>query len=225
MNDVIGILNKCMLFKGVDEDEIENIISRINYKIEEYGKDSMVAFEEDDCNLLGIIIDGTVEIRKIYSSGKNVTLTQLKKAHIFGEAIMFSNFNQYPATVISVTKSKIIFISKEEIVKLCSQNEIILKNFMNLLSNKVLMLNKKVKELSLDTLREKICFYLFEEHKKQKSLKIKLSMSREGLAKYIGVQRPSLSREMIKLRDEGLIDFDRSTITIKDIRTIEDILI
>ncbi|MCT4595189.1 MAG: Crp/Fnr family transcriptional regulator [Anaeromicrobium sp.] len=225
MKNIIGILNKCMLFKNVHEEEIEKIIRKINYKIGEYAKDSVVAFEEDDCSLLGIIIDGTIEIRKIYSSGKNVTLTQLKKSHIFGEAIMFSNFNQYPATVISVARSKIIFIPKEEIVKICSQNEIILKNFMNLLSNKILMLNKKVKELSLDTLREKICFYLFEEHKKQKSLKIKLSMSREGLAKYMGVQRPSLSREMIKLRDEGIIDFDRSTVTIKDIRNIEDILI
>lgn len=225
MKDFKSILYKCILFKDIDQKNTDKILNEINYNILNYKKDNIIAFEEDDCNKLGIILDGTIEVRKIYASGKNVTLTQLKAGNIFGEAIIFSNAHKYPATIIPITDCRVMFISRNEIVRICSDNKIVLKNFMNLLSNKILMLNKKVKELSLDTLREKICFYILEQYKRQNNMKIKLTMSREGLAKYMGVQRPSLSREMIKLKNDEIIDFDRNTITIKDLDLIEEILI
>ena len=43
-------------------------------------------------------------------------------------------------------------------------------------------------------------------------------MSKEELANNLFMQRPSLSRELIKMRDEGILDFDRWTITLKQRR-------
>jgi CRP-like cAMP-binding protein len=92
-----------------------------------------------------------------------------------------------------------------------------MENFLELLSNKLLILNKKVKMLSLESIRKKIENFLMEEYKKQRSNIIKVSLSRKEMAEHMGIQRPSLSRELIKMRKEGIIEFDKKAITIKDI--------
>jgi DNA-binding transcriptional regulator LsrR (DeoR family) len=40
------------------------------------------------------------------------------------------------------------------------------------------------------------------------------------MAEHMGIQRPSLSRELIKMRKEGIIEFDKKVIIIKDIRAL-----
>ena len=66
-----------------------------------------------------------------------------------------------------------------------------------------------------------ICEFLLSEYKKQNSLEIKLNMTKQALADRFGVQRPSLSRELIKMKNENIINFDRKTITILDIDEIK----
>ncbi|MCS4515791.1 cyclic nucleotide-binding domain-containing protein [Clostridium botulinum] len=92
-----------------------------------------------------MILDGSIEIQKLFSSGKTVTITTLSTGDIFGEVIVFSSMNKYPSTILSNSNSSVMFISKEDIIKLCSLDSLILNNLMGLLSNKILMLNKKLK--------------------------------------------------------------------------------
>jgi CRP-like cAMP-binding protein len=95
-----------------------------------------------------------------------------------------------------------------------------MENFLELLSNKLLILNKKVKMLSLESIRKKIENFLMEEYKKQGSNIIKVSLSRKEMAEHMGIQRPSLSRALIKMRDAGIIDFNREVIIIKDMASL-----
>ena len=64
------------------------------------------------------------------------------------------------------------------------------------------------------TIRESIISYLNFEAKKQNSSIIKLSMTKKALAERIGVQRTSLSRELAKMREDGLIEFNSVSITL-----------
>ncbi len=45
---------------------------------------------------------------------------------------------------------------------------------------------------------------------------MKLSMNREQFASYLNVTRPSLSRELINMQEDGLIEVDRDMIKILD---------
>lgn len=228
MHNLIQPLKKCVLFKELDPQEIQNILQKVRYSIHDNCKNCIscrtciLALEGDDCNSIGIVLQGNVEIQKHYPNGKIVSLSTLSEGHIFGEAIVFSSHHKYPATIVTMKNSKIIHISREDIIYMCSENSQILKNFMELLSSKILNLNKKITELSLETLRQKIIFYLLQQYKEQKKLKIKLSMSKKQLAEYLGVQRPSLSRELINMKNEGLISVDKDIIEIFDLEALQD---
>ena len=86
------------------------------------------------------------------------------------------------------------------------------------------MLNNKIKSISLKNVRQKVVDYILQEYIVQKQLVISLKMNKEEIANFIGIPRPSLSRELSKLRNEEIIKFDRNTITILDIEKLEEIL-
>lgn len=225
MKYLIQALKESSLFKSLDSEFIKSVLDKTKFKTNMYKKNSVIAFEGDLCNKIGIIINGHIEVQKIYPSGKTVTISKMGRGNIFGEVIIFSNMGQYPSSIISSTDSEIMFIPKDDIINLCTKNTIILNNFMELLSNKILMLNNKLKNISYHTIKEKLANFILEEYSKQNSLKIKINLSKKELAEHFGIPRPSLSRELINMKNDNIIDYDRKTIEILDLDGLEDILI
>lgn len=215
-------LNNNFLFKRVSDEKIEEIFSYIKYSEVSYNKGQILFQEGDACKNIGIIEEGSIQLERIYSSGKSIVLAKLSAGDVFGEALVISSTALYPATVIAKSNCKIIFINKKEIMKLCSSNERILENFVTLLSDKVIMLNKKVKSTSLKSVKHKVVDYILEKSNVENSNVIMINESKEDIAAYLGMPRPSLSRELIKLRDENIIDFDRNSITILKFHELEE---
>ena len=151
-------------------------------------------------------------------------MKKLSCGDVFGEALIFSKTTTYPVTVMANSNCIVGYLNKEDIIKLFSLNDIILENFLMLLSDKVIVLNNKIKSISLKNIKQKVADYILQEYKSQKQLIVNLKMNKEEIANFIGIPRPSLSRELIKLRKEKIIDFDRNNITILDIEKLEEIL-
>lgn len=225
MNNNFDPIFNSILFKGMNKEKLIEEIKKIDYSIREYGTDEIIALEDSPCIAISIVLEGEVEIQKIYASGKVFTLRKLKVGEIFGEVIVFSNHNRYPATIISSGKSRIIFLSKEGIGRLCRMNEEFLNNFMELMSSKILTLNSKLTEMSFKNIRDKLCNYILTQYKEQDTLNIKLKESKKTMAMNLGILRPSLSRELIKMRDEGLLNFDNNYIYVLDIDSIYNTLL
>lgn len=220
MNVLSDNLKRCILFKDMNSEDLSNFLNMSNYIIKKYLKGNMVVLEDSKCEEFGILLEGLLEAQTLYPSGKLLTFAQLKPVETFGEAILFSETNKIPVTIGAIKDSKIMFIKKEDLINCLTNCHKFMENFLELLSNKLLILNKKVKMLSLESIRKKIGNFLREEYKKQKSNIIKVSLSRKEMAEHMGIQRPSLSRELIKMREEGIIEFDRKVIVIKDVRAL-----
>ncbi|SHI10775.1 cAMP-binding domain of CRP or a regulatory subunit of cAMP-dependent protein kinases [Clostridium collagenovorans DSM 3089] len=216
-------LKETKVFSDFSLQEIENILRDIDIKQCEYSKDEIIAFEGEDINRVGIVLEGTINVQKHYISGKILNINHLKKGDLFGEVIIFSSMDKYPSTIVCDKRCKVAFIYKEDIVKLCKNDTKFLTKFMGILSNKILMLNNRVRVLSYSTIREKIADYLLNQYKIQGTMVLKIKDNREKLAENFGVARPSISRELINMKKEDLIDYNKSTITIKDLDALEDI--
>lgn len=211
------------MFKNKSEEYILNLFKDANYIIKNYSKNDIIAMEGDACTSIGLILDGNIDIKRMLGT-KVIHLSSFSKGHIFGEIIAFSDINLYPATVISSTPSKIMFISKDNFIKFCTSHEDFLGMFLNDLSNKIFVLNKSITNLTFNSIRQKICNFLISEYKLQNSENIKLKMTKEKIAESLGITRPSLSRELINMKNMGLIDYSRSHIKILNLEDIENIL-
>ena len=222
MEEIIKIIKKNQLFIGLNDESIKNVLKEIKYYIKNYSKGEIIAHEDDECSSLSLILDGTIEIQRLYSNGKYIVLSRLVQGDVFGEALVFSKSKTYPATVIALNECKVLFINKNDVLKICSYEEKILENFVSLLSNKVFILNSKIKSISFKSIRQKIINYILNEVKEQKSNSIVLRNTKEEIAAILGIPRPSLSRELIKLRDMNYIEFDRKEISVLDIESLEE---
>ena len=78
--------------------------------------------------------------------------------------------------------------------------------------NKVL--NQKIELLALKGMREKLATYLLYESQKQKSNTFQIIPNRNELAEYLNVSRTSMSRELGRMKDLGMIDFYQNSFKI-----------
>jgi len=101
-------------------------------------------------------------------------------------------------------------------------DEKVLGNFMSALSNKILMLNSKIKSIAFKSIKHKVINFILEQYKNQKSETITLKESKEEIASSLGIPRPSLSRELMNLRDLNFIEFNRNIIKILNIEELEE---
>ncbi|MCI6188586.1 MAG: Crp/Fnr family transcriptional regulator [Clostridium sp.] len=212
------------LFKGLDIEEIEDILKNISFTKIKYRKGEILAHEGEVCTSLGIILEGTIEMQRIYCNGKYIVIKKLSKGEVFGEALVFSERGFYPVTALAVNDCLIMYIKKEEVLSLCFQNKKILENFISLLSNKILMLNKKIKNISFKSIKEKVSNYILEESIIQNTDTISLNESKEDISAKLGMPRPSFSRELMRLKTLGIIDFNRRFIKIINKDELENIL-
>lgn len=224
MDKYLGSLNTSMLFENINKDDINNLIHNLKYRISNYEKNDIVAIEDDECYSLGIILSGKIEIHKPFPSGKVVTINTFSKGNVFGEALVFSEKHKYPATVIAANSSAIMYIDKVEVIQLMKKDERILNNFVSLLSNRILMLNDRITNLGFDTIRKKIANVILNEYRKQNSNYLILPFSRKKMAELLNIPRPSLSRELINMKREGIIDYRKNKIEILDLELLEQSL-
>lgn len=222
INDYITLLKQVKLFKNLEEQMLRELFMELNYKILSYSKGDIIFTEDDHCKSLGIVLEGMVEIQKIDSFGKVLTIAQFTSSDIFGENLIFGDDNNFPMTVSSKTDTIILHIQKDSIVKLCQKSSDFLYEYLRIVSNRAMALSSKLKEVTLKTIRQKICGFLLLQYSTQKTLKITLPMSKKDWADKLGVQRPSLSRELIKMKEEGLIDYDKAVIIIKNLEALEE---
>lgn len=224
MFDIEKALKDNILFKDFTNQEINSFLVSSQYRTADYKTGQIIAIEGDPLSGIGLILNGLLEVQKHYPSGKTLSINRLQTGKVFGEIVIFSSMKFFPSTILSVTDSKIMFIEKNNILKLCYQNEKFLRNLLYLLSEKILLLNKRLKFLSRETLRQKICFYLLDYYRKRKDLQVHITISREKMAEQFGVTRPSLSRELGKMAQEGLISINRNTISINNLALLEQYL-
>lgn len=214
MKKYLEFMPQIDLIKSIKPEEIESYLSEGSCNITEYGKNNIVHFVGEVCSKLEIILSGKVVIERIDESGNLMTIADFYGGDVLGGNLMFSKNPYYPMTVTAKHTTLILEINKTRLFQLFSDNHDFLKSYLEYVSDHTVILGDRIKHYVNRTIRESITSYLDYEHKKQNSNIIKLSMTKKALAERIGVQRTSLSRELAKMREDGLIEFTPVSISL-----------
>ncbi|WP_286910297.1 Crp/Fnr family transcriptional regulator [Clostridium sp. UBA1652] len=215
-------IRMCKLFKSFSDDEASELFNAKNNSTKTYSAGDILFMQDESCDYLSVVLDGVIEIQKLDADGNILIVASLEKGNVFGENLLFGDRHFYPMSVVCKNSSTVLHIHKSYVETLLQKNHEFLVIFLRILSNKAMALSSKLKQVSMKSLRQMICNYILSLYKKDKSLEITLNMSKKDWADKLGVQRPSLSRELINMKKDGLIDYDRSKIIILDLEEIKD---
>jgi CRP/FNR family transcriptional regulator, dissimilatory nitrate respiration regulator len=203
------------LFSGFDDESLKTLLTSDEVKDVKYPKGSYLHLEGDICSSMDILIEGELEIQRIDEQGGILTVTRFYPVSSLGENLLFGDNNIYPMSAFCSVDSRVIHLSHGIVLKLCQEREDFLLELLKNISNKAIILTDKIKMITNKSLRERINNYLYKESLLQKSCKIRLRSTKKEIAQILGVQRTSFSRELSKMRKEGVIEFDKDYIIIK----------
>lgn len=197
---------QCRLFQGFTLSEINQFFRKYSMTSVTYNKGDLLALKNDPVHAIGIIESGEVVVEE---DGLRKT-----PGTTFGENLLFSMSSKYSSNIIATTTTQVLYLKKEELLVALSTYTKLLQNYLSLLSQQAQSLGEHLQLLSQASLRDKIIAYV--KSKYQGDEKVPIGMTKESLAKYLNVKRPSLSRELIFMRLDNVISTDRKYFHILD---------
>jgi CRP-like cAMP-binding protein len=119
---------------------------------------------------------------------------------------------------------ELLLIDKPEFLKLLQNNNTVLVNFLNLVSNRSQFLSEKIRFLTFKTIKGKLAHYILQKAGKDVT-SIVMDKTQNEMAEFFGVARPSIGRALSELEEAGLIEVNRKKILILDKEGLADLTI
>lgn len=208
------IINKCPLFKGIKQEDIDKLLGNIFFQTKKYNPKEIISYQDEVVEHLMIVVSGTVHGVMNDISGKALIIEELNPPQPLATAFIFGNDNRFPVNIISETESTIIKIPKSEIIKMMKLNYDFLLNFVNIISGRAQFLSEKLKFLSFKNIKAKFAYYIMNLAKNENSNSVILPFSQEKMADLFGVSRPALARAIREMHNEGIISAQAKQIQI-----------
>lgn len=214
MKKYLSLIEKNTLLSFLNSNDIDAYLKDGSFAIKKYGKNGIVHLSGEQCEKLEIILSGKVAVDCIDDSGNLMSIAEFYGNEILGGNLLFSQSPCYPMTITAKNPTVILEISKELLFTLFAGNQAFLKGYLEYVSDHAVILGEQVKRYANKTIRKCIIDYLEHESLLQNSRLIRLSITKTALAEKIGVRRTSLSRELAKMKKDGLIEYDNKYIKL-----------
>ena len=210
----IDILRNIPLFSSIKESDLEKQTEGNHIYQKHYMKGVTVHNENETCRILDIVLSGSLVAYSLSTNGSSTTIFEFSKGSVIGANLLFGENHSYPLNIYCLTDCQIIHVDINAVLEFLHDYNFTL-HYIKSISQNSQGINQKIAMFTQRTLRENIMNYLKQQTIIQKSSVILLPISKRQLADYLGVQRPSLFRELKKLKEEGFIEINNHTITIK----------
>lgn len=195
-------LKNCSLFSGLSDKEITALLEYLKANESSYSKNEIIVRPFEKQSKMGIVTRGSLVSSRTDSEGNVIILSVLQKGEMFGQAL--SNTDLLADVSVSAqVESSVVWLDVKNLSIAEDYTIKFMHNLVKTLSEKLLDFNFRINVLSKKTIREKVLTML----SKQKESEIILSFNRNELADYLGVNRTALSRELSKMKSDGVINY------------------
>lgn len=196
------------LFAGVDPGDISAMLLCLQADFRRYEKNESVLTVGDSTVQIGVVLDGTVQICEDDYYGSRSILSVIGKGEMFGEGYACAGIEGIPVNVITQTDAVILFLNTDQIFhnrSFCSFHYILVENLLRIVAEKNVRMNRRLCNTMHKSIRERILAFLMDERRKHGSSTFEISLDRQELADYLGVDRSAMSSELSRMQKDGII--------------------
>jgi CRP-like cAMP-binding protein len=219
-----GILSKSPLFRGITEIELTALFTKINYYKRQFRTGELLAQAGENVDNALLLTEGRLQGDMVDFAGNSLKIEELEPPQMVAAAFLFGPQSRFPVFLSAVTDGKILVIPKKEFISMLSLEPRVMVNYINIVSGKAQFLSGKITFLSLKTIREKIAYFLLQKMKSNTNNLIPNEQSQTNLADLFGVTRPSLTRTILELERQGILEWSRENVKILDMNRLNKIL-
>lgn len=214
MEDYITDLTTTNLFAGIEPVDINALLHCTHARQVQYSKGDVILDEGCSVDYFGIMLSGRGRAVKEDLAGRPIIITLLEKGSEIGVIVAASLDHPSPVSVQVLEDARVLIIPFRGILnrckKTCSSHDFLLRNYIKIVADKGLLLHERINCLLKPTVRDKILTYLLRVSRQQRKPIFTVPLDRNAMAEYLNVDRSALSRELSKMKGDGLIDYHKS---------------
>ena len=199
--------SKIPIFENLNNEELLEIVNTINHK--EYVKGDVIFTEGNRANTLYFINEGKIKLYKYTKDGKEQILHVLSEGEFFGELELIK-VSKYGFNSKAIVNAKICTLTKDEMKDIIMRKPEIGIKVLETVGERLSKVESLVQNLATNDVDSRMAYLLTDLMEKygeitEDNISIKLPLSREDMASFIGVTRETISRKLKKFEDEKLI--------------------
>lgn len=223
MEKMFEILTGCPLFRGLDAGQIEDILRSDDViSVSRFKKGDTIALHDTAYSGLMILLRGRASGTFTYPSGHTVRMEAIEAPQMIAPAFLFGGYNRLPIDVVAETETEMLTLHRGYLFDLMQDNTIILSNFIDIISNRAGVWQKKIYALSFRSLKEKLASYLLDHSDAETNI-VPVPEIKET-AEYFAATRSSLQAVIEGLEKKKIIKSDDGNILILNRNALKDLL-
>jgi CRP-like cAMP-binding protein len=224
--DLAAVLGKTALLSSLSPPELQLLAARTVRKL--YHTGELLFSEGDPCNGLHIIATGKVRIFKTSINGREQVLSVNVPGESVAELPVFDG-GPFPASAVAIESTEIAFISRRDFQAYCMDHPEVSLKVLVVVGARLRRLVGIIEELSFTTIRQRLIAALVklsesDGKKTARGIEFQLPASHQELANQLGTVRELISRNLMRLQAEGLLDVEARQIVVKDIKGLSALL-
>ncbi len=224
--DLASVLEKTALFTSLSPSELQHLAARTLRKL--FSSGELLFSEGEPCMGLHIIARGKVRIFKTSVSGREQVLAVNTDGESIAELPVFDG-GPYPASAIAIEDTEVAFISRRDFHAYCLEHPEVALKVLSVVGARLRRLVGIIEELSFTTIRQRLISALVKlaqtaGHQTPRGIEFLLPGSHQELANQLGTVRELISRNLMRLQAEGLLEVDARQIVVRDIHGLTALL-
>jgi CRP-like cAMP-binding protein len=203
------------LFQGLCTDDFTCIIEKVKFHFRSYSGNEVIMNQGDACNQLAFLLEGNLLSKRTDDKHGFKLIETITAPAIIEPYSLFGMYPYYESTYQAQEEVKLLVIDKSYILSELSNYEIFRLNYLNLLSNRAQVNQRKLWNTHIGSLEEKLANFFLSRCLKPEGTKT-LQIGMEELAGLINETRINVSRKLNELREKNIILLRRKEIHIPE---------
>ncbi len=219
MEKYMNLLRRARIFRGVEEKDILSMLDCLAAVKKRFARGEFLYRAGESAGMAALVLDGMFHIDREDYWGNNSILADVSAGELLGEVYSFLDDEPVRINAVAVKDSVVLLLDVKKIFRVCSavcpHHAQLIRNFAYVLAVKNRELTRKLEYISQRTTRDKLLSYLSDQSIKQGSPSFDVPFNRQQMADFLAVDRSAMSKELGKLRDEGVLEFNKNHFKLK----------
>ena len=219
MEKYINVILNSKLFSEMKEEEASSMIKCLSARKKAVKKGEYIYRVGEKTHEAAMVLEGAVHIEREDYWGNKSIIAEITAGEMLGETYACAGGEPVSVNAVAARDTILLMMNMKKVFSVCSPvcpyHTRLIENFVHVLASKNIELTRKMEHISHRTTRGKLISYLSEQSVKNGSASFTIPFDRQQLADFLSVDRSALSRELSRMRREGVLDFEKNRFTLK----------
>jgi len=189
---------------------------------EKYSKEEVIYYKNEHDRNIYLVSSGKVKLVNYDKNGNEYIQYFAIKGELFGEFLLLEKTVHYEFAIACDSNTIVYKVSINKLNKLMINNYNLSLILHKCIAVRIRKINRRVELLTGLDVTTRVIAFLYDMYLECNSLKVNNSLTQKEIASLLATSRESVARVFNYLKSNGVIEYDRKKLTIKNPKLLKE---